>query len=151
MDGYLIGAGALLTAGPASSISAASLHAQTDALLAGQVEAAVIDFEAASDEELSRILILAPGWSPTRFAAEVTGPLLARRECTLADVIAQLGKATAAHEVHVFARWLPGPAVTSALQHAGIDLVAHPLEAIERAALVCDRRLRRWNAPFRAA
>ena len=46
MDGYFIGAGALLTAGEEASIARATLHAQTEEGLAGQIKAAVIDFEA---------------------------------------------------------------------------------------------------------
>src|SRR5581483_12428890 len=56
MDEYLIGAGALLTAGPEASISAATLHAQTDRHLAETVKAAIIDFESAHPAELSRIV-----------------------------------------------------------------------------------------------
>ena len=107
MDEYFIGAGALLTAGPAASIAGATLHAQTEEGLAGQVRAAVVDFESAQLGELSRLLIAAGGWSAARFRIEVIEPLLARRECTLADVFATLGHAVKAEEVHLFARWTP--------------------------------------------
>src|SRR5581483_4505764 len=61
MDEYLIGAGALLTAGPEASISAATLHAQTDRHLAETVKAAIIDFESAHPAELSRIVAMISG------------------------------------------------------------------------------------------
>jgi hypothetical protein len=151
MDGYLIGAGALLTAGPAASIASATLHAQTEAGLAEQVGAAAIDFESSNASDLSRLLIIAAGWSPARFEACVSRPLLERRECTLADVMEQLGRATGARELHLFARWLPDGALTSELRARGFELVAHPLEAIDQAALVSGQHLRRWRSPFRAA
>lgn len=151
MDGYLIGAGALLTAGPAASIRAATLHAQTDPALAKQARAALIDFEASSLGELSQVVIMAAGWSPAQFEAGVVRPLLERRECTLADVMEQLGRASGGRELHLFARWLPDAELLSALEARGFQLIAHPLEAIEQAALVSGQHLRRWHSPFRAA
>jgi len=151
MDEYFIGAGALLTAGPDASIAGATLHAQTQAGLAPRVEAALIDFEAARLDELSRVLIVAAGWNPKRFRAEVVGKLLALRECTLADVIATLGEATQAREVHLFAHWLPDEATCALLADRGIAVRTHPLEAIGRAALVCGQRLERWPSPVCAA
>jgi hypothetical protein len=151
MNDYLIGAGALLTAGPESSIAGATLHAQTDALLAGQVRAALVDFEAADPDELSRIVIMATGWRRARFDAEVIQPLTSRRECSLADVIAALASAIGESEVHLFARWLPGADMARDLQRRGIGLVAHPLEAIAQAALVTGQRFARWKSALRAA
>jgi hypothetical protein len=151
MSEYLIGAGAVLTAGAAASIAGATLHAQTDSPAAGEIRAAVIDFEAGSSQELSRVVIVAAGWSPTRFEADVIAPLLARGECTLADVMERLARATEAGELHLFARWLPDLTLAAALRNRGITLVGHPIEAIEQAALVCGQRLNRWRAPFRAA
>jgi hypothetical protein len=151
MNEYLIGAGALLTAGPESSIAGATLHAQTDALLAGQVRAALVDFEAADPEELSRIVIMATGWRRARFDAEVIQPLTARRECSLADVVAALASATGESEVHLFARWLPGAAMAEDLRARGIGLIAHPLDAIDQAALVTGQRFARWKSALRAA
>jgi hypothetical protein len=151
MSEYLIGAGALLTAGPESSIAGATLHAQTDALLANQVRAALVDFEAADAEELSRIVIMATGWRGARFDAEVIQPLTTLRECSLADVIAALASATGELEVHLFARWLPGSALAADLRRRGIGLVAHPLEAIVQAALVSGQRFARWKSALRAA
>jgi hypothetical protein len=151
VNGYVIGAGAVLTAGPESSIAGATLHAQTDPGIARQVAAAVIDFEAAHPSELSRILVVAAGWGGSRFRAEVVGPLLARGECTLADVLHVLCRAVGTPEIHLFARWLPEAAMLAALGSAGIRVVAHPLEAIDQAALVSGQRFSRWRSPFRAA
>jgi hypothetical protein len=151
MDEYLIGAGAVLTAGPRSSIAGATLHAQTVPHLAAEVEAAVIDFEASHSAELSRVVIVAAGWGGSRFSASVIRPLLARRECTLADVMGVLAHATKAREVHLFARWSPDAALAADLAAAGIQLVTHPLESIEQAALVSGQRFSRWQSPFRAA
>jgi hypothetical protein len=151
MNEYLIGAGALLTAGPESSIAGATLHAQTDALLASQVHAALVDFEAGHVDDLSRVVIMAAGWGRARFDAEVTQPLVARRECSLADVVTELARATGLAEVHLFARWLPGAAMASELRKRGIGLIAHPLDAIAQAALVTGQRFARWNSALRAA
>jgi hypothetical protein len=151
MDEYFIGAGAVLKAGPAGSITGATLHAQTERLAAGEIGAAVIDFEGRHLGELSRILIVAAGWSGPRFQAAVVAPLLARHECTLTDVIGTLADATGRRVVHLFARWLPDDATSSALHKRGIHVVAHPLEAIGQAALISGQRLKRWPAPFRAA
>ncbi len=151
MGEFLIGAGAVLTAGPESSIAGATLHAQADPHLAAQVEAAVIDFEAVLPTELSRIVIVAAGWGGSRFHAEIIRPLLASGECTLVDVMGLLGRATGAAEIHLFARWLPDAAMSAELASAGIRVVAHPLETIGQAALVSGQRFSRWRSPFRAA
>lgn len=151
MEGYLIGAGAVLKAGPTASIAPAALHAQADPRLASEIGAALVDFESTDASELSRILIVAAGWSGPRFAAEVVRPLLERRECTLADVIVMLAEATGVRQVHLFARWrLEGGAVAE-LEKRGVRVVAHPLEAIDQAALISGQRLVRWPAAFRAA
>ncbi len=151
MDEYFIGAGALLTAGPAASIAGATLHAQPIPGLAGCIEAALVDFEATQLGEASRILIVAAGWSGARFRAEITGKLLSQHECTLADVIATLAEATAAREVHIFAHWLPDEATSALLAERGIQVLAHPLEAIGQAALVSGQRRESWHSPVRAA
>jgi hypothetical protein len=151
MSEYLIGAGAVLTAGSQATIARATLHAQTDPLLAGHVRAALIDFEAAHCAELSRIVIVAAGWNGTRFEAEVIRPLLARRECTLADVLQGLAQATGAPEVHLFAHWLPDAELGAQLVARGVGLIAHPLDDITQAALVSGQRVARWRSAFRAA
>jgi hypothetical protein len=151
MDEYFIGAGALLTAGPEATITAATLHAQTQLGLAGSVEAALIDFEASEMAEVSRVLIVAAGWSGMRFQAEVIEMLLARRECTLADVISTLAEATGVRVVHTFAHWVPDQATIALLAQQGVCVLAHPLEAIGQAALVSGQRLERWRPPVRAA
>jgi len=149
MDEYFIGSGALLTAGPSGSIAGAALHAQTEAGLAARVQAAVIDFEATRLDELSHILIVAAGWSRPRFRDEVVARLLTDHECTLADVMAVLAEAAGTHEIHVFARWVPDDQTLEALDKRGIRVLAHPLESIGQAALVCGQRVGRW--PVQAA
>jgi hypothetical protein len=151
MNDYLIGAGALLTAGSNASIAGASLHAQTDPALAPCVRAALFDFESGNAHELSQILVLASGWNGARVRAELVEPLLARGECSLADVLLVLARAAQANEIHLFARWLPGEPLSAELRGAGVTLVAHPLESIRQAALVSGQRYSRWPAPLRAA
>ncbi|MGA8476060.1 MAG: hypothetical protein WB681_13495 [Candidatus Cybelea sp.] len=144
MDEYFIGAGALLTAGPAASIAGATLHARTEAGLAACVKAAVIDFEAVRLGEASHVLIVAAGWSGSRFRNEVVCRLLSQRECGLADVIAILAQAAGTEEVHVFAHWLLDEESVAELDRRGIGVISHPLEAIGQAALVCGQRVGRW-------
>ncbi|HET6276331.1 MAG TPA: hypothetical protein VFE16_10420 [Candidatus Cybelea sp.] len=151
MDEYFIGAGAVLTAGPAASITGATLHAQPDFGLAGQVEAALIDFEAAQLGQVSRVLITAAKWTGPRFHAEVVRNLLRQAECSLAEVVATLADSTGASEVHLFAHWVPDGALTAAVARRGVRIVAHPLEALGPAALVSGQRLERWPAAARAA
>lgn len=151
MDEYFIGAGAVLTAGPSASITGATLHAQTEGGLAGQVEAALIDFEATTATELSRILIVAAGWSGARFEAEVVSRLLSQRECGLADIISTLAQATCAEEIDLFAHWVPDEATLALLKERGVRVRAHPLEALGQAALVSGQRVGRWRPPVRAA
>ncbi len=145
MDEYFIGAGALLTAGPSGSIAGAALHARTDAGLAARIKAAVIDFEATRLGELSRVLVVAAGWSRPRFRSEVVARLQAEHECTLADVMVVLAEAAGTNEIHVFARWRPDDETLETLRKRGICAVAHPLEAIGQAALVCGQRVDRWG------
>jgi hypothetical protein len=151
MDEYFIGAGALLTAGPSASIAGATLHAQPVPGLGGQVRAALVDFEAAQFGQISRILIVAAGWSGARFQAEVVRRLVATHECGLGEVLATLAAATGAAEVHVFAHWAPDEATNAFLAERGVRVVSHPLEAIGQAALVSGQRLERWRSPVRAA
>jgi len=151
MDEYFIGAGALLTAGPAATIRGATLHAQPEGALARQVAAALIDFESSGPDELSRLLIVAAGWSGSRFHAEVVARLLALRECGLIDVITTLADAVQTREVHLFARWSPDLATLDLLERGGICLTPHPLEVLGQAALVTGQRVERWHAPVRAA
>ena len=151
MDEYFIGAGALLTAGREASIARATIHAQADRHLAREIQAAIFDFEGLRVSEVSRLLIAAGGWGADRFRSEVVLPLLAMRECELADVIGTLASAVGTADVHLFARWEPDQPTAAALAARGIRLIAHPLEAIGQAALVSGQRLERWRAPFRAA
>ena len=149
MDEYFIGAGALITAGPSASIAGAALHAETEAGLAERVKAALIDFEATQLGELSRVLVVAAGWTVSRFRSEVVTRLLAERECTLADLMAVLAEATGTNEVHLFARWQPDAETCARLGERGVCVVAHPLESIGQAALITGQRVGRW--PVQAA
>jgi len=151
MENYVIGSGAILTAGPQASIAGATLHAQTDAGLAPRVRAALVDFESGSCLELSKVVMLATGWNAGRVKTELVDPLLARGECTLADVFELLATATGATEVHLFAHWLPDDVLTAAVHRAGVTVVAHPLESIRQAALISGQTFRRWPSPLRAA
>lgn len=151
MNDYVIGAGALLTAGPHATIAPATLHAQTDPGLACSVKAALIDFEAGVSGELSRVLVLAAGWNGRKFDGEVVRPLVARRENTLADVLSLLAAAAKTSEVHVFANWFPDDVLVAALRRADVTLVTHSLDVIRQAALISGQSYRRWNPPLRAA
>ena len=151
MDEYFIGAGALLTAGPAATIRGATLHAQPGATLARQMSAALIDFESPGPDELSRLLIVAAGWSGSRFRGEVVARLLALGECGLHDVVAALADAVQTKEIHLFARWSPDQATLDSLEKNGIRIHSHPLEALGQAALVSGQRVERWRVPMRAA
>jgi hypothetical protein len=149
MNDYVIGSGAVLTAGPAGSIAAATLHAQTDVAIASGVSAAVVDFESPSADDLSKIVIVASRWTASRANRELIEPLLARSTATLADVIELLGRSTGA-EVHLFARWLPDELLAASLRRAGVTLICHALEDIRQAALISGQRYTRWPS-LRAA
>ncbi|MGD0967573.1 MAG: hypothetical protein ABR949_04730 [Candidatus Aquilonibacter sp.] len=151
MNDYVIGSGAVLTAGPNAGIAGATLHAQTDAAIAASVRAAVVDFESSSAADLSKIVVVAAGWNAARVQAELVEPLLARRACTLADVLALLAGGAQTREIHLFARWLPDEVLTAALARESITLVVHPLESIRQAALICGQSFSRWPHPLRAA
>ena len=151
MDEYLIGSGAVLTAGSEATIARATLHAQTPPHVAAGVKAAVIDFESVNPSELSRIVVVLTGCRRSEFRDTVETPLLARGECGLADVIAILARAANTPEVHVFARWAPDAELSAATGARGVRLVIHPLESIEQAALVSGQRFSRWPTPVRAA
>jgi hypothetical protein len=151
MNDYVIGSGAVLTAGPAAAIAGATLHAQTGSAIAASVRAALIDFEASSMSELSKVIVVGTGWTSARVKSELVGPLLARENCSLADVIGLLAKACKTDELHLFARWLPDDVMTAALRREGITVVAHPLESIRQAALISGQTYSRWPSPLRAA
>ena len=151
MNDYVIGAGAVLTAGPRAAIAAASLHAQTEPALAAGVRAALLDFESPSAAELSKVVIVASGWNARRVEAEIVRPLLARTECSLVDVLVRLATATGSQEVHIFARWMPDEVMAAALRRSGTRLVVHSLDVIRQAALISGQTYSRWPAPLRAA
>ncbi len=143
---YLIGAGAILETGEAAKVTAAMLHARVDAMLARSVKAAAVDFDGVSPEGLRRLLVLIPGCNAGLFRSRVTHPLIERGTCSLADVLSMLAAAAPAPEVHLFAHWLPDGATCAALAKRGIELVVHPLESIESAAVVAGQRHTRWKA-----
>lgn len=145
MSEYLIGAGAILTAGPNSSIAGATLHAQTDPCLASGIAAAVIDFEGSTAREISRIVIVATGWSRPKFEAEVIRSLLTRGDCSLAGVMGVLSAATGSDAVHLFARWSPDRRLLHEAAEGGLRVIAHPLDTLDQAALVSGQRLTRWH------
>jgi hypothetical protein len=143
---YIIGAGAILETGESGGITPATLHANVDAALAQRVRAAAVDFEGTSAESMRRLLIVAQGWNGAQFRSAVTDKLRAKRDCSLADVLATLASQAQTNEVHVFAHWLADEATCEALAQAGIALISHPLESISAASLVAGQRLRRWAA-----
>lgn len=151
MNDYVIGAGAVLTTGDAGTITGATLHAQTDPAIAAQVRAAIVDFESSDLASLSKIVILATGWNARRFESSVVSRLVSRESHSLADVISILADAAGTRELHLFARWYPDDVMSAALRRAQITVVAHPLEAIECAALISGQRCTRWPSPLRAA
>ncbi len=151
MNDYVIGAGAILTAGPIATIAAASLHAQTDPAVAAEVRAALVDFESPRIAELSKVVLVAVGWNARRVESEIVRPLLAKAACTLVEVLVRLARAAGSPEVHLFARWLPDDVMTAALEREGVILVVHPLEAIRQAALISGGTYSRWVDPLRAA
>lgn len=143
---YIIGAGAILTAGANGAITAATVHAQVDPALAPDISTAVIDFESGELHRLERLLVVTCGWDAQQFRDGVTADLLTRQECSLADVLLAVATARGSSEIHCFARWLPDERTCAELQRNGIELIAHPLESIVSAAIVSGRRLRRWPA-----
>lgn len=151
MNEYIIGAGAVLTAGPSASVAAATLHAQTDAAIAGTVRAAVVDFESSSLADLSKLVVVATGWNAHDVREKLVAPLVAQGTCSLSDVIGTLADGAAVREIHLFARWLPDEVMAATLARAGVTIVAHPLEAIRQAALVCAHGITRLPAPVKAA
>lgn len=140
----MIGAGAVLRSGTQGSIVPATLHAQLSAATPPHIRAAAVDFEGTCAGALSRLVVVVPGWDAGRFRRGVTDALVARRDCTLADVLQTLSEAAQTRELHLFAHWLPDEATCAQLAAHGITIVAHPLESIEAAALVAGQRHTRW-------
>lgn len=142
----MIGAGAILESGESAKVTAAMLHARVDPMLARSVTAAAVDFDGNTADALRRLLVLVPGWNAGKFRSLVTQPLIERGTCSLADVLVTLAAAAQTRQVHLFAHWLPEAGTYAALAGGGIELVVHPLEAIESAALVAGQRHTRWKA-----
>ena len=152
MNDYVIGSGAVLTAGPNASIAGATLHAQTDAAIAATVRAAVVDFESRSANELTKVVMLATGWSPARVKAELVAPLRSRRVCTLRRRHRPLGCGRTDGRGPSLRPLAPRRRVDrGALRREGVTLVVHPIETIRQAALICGQQYVRWPLPLRAA
>jgi len=144
---YMIGAGAMLESGEAAKVTPAMLHARVDPALALTVRAAAVDFEGSSPESLRRLLVLVSGWNAGQFGSAVTEKLVERGTCSLSDVLSLVAQAAQATEFHLFAHWLPDDATYRKLAELSIELIAHPLETIESAALVAGQRHILWKAP----
>ncbi|HEY9179743.1 MAG TPA: hypothetical protein VIO32_03425 [Candidatus Baltobacteraceae bacterium] len=140
---YIIGAGAILEAGEAASITPATLHAEVDRALAERARVLAVDFEGTSPAAMQRLLIVAGGWNGAQFRSEVTDRLREQRTCTLADVLLTLAAQARTDEVHLFAHWFPDEQTCSELQARGIRIVSHPVESIRAASLVSGQRVRR--------
>jgi hypothetical protein len=151
MNDYVIGAGAVLTAGPSATIAGATLHMQVDPLLAPSVRAALVDFESSGKGELTKVVVVASGWNARRVQHELVTPLLARGECSLSDVLVALGQASGTDEVHVFAQWLVDDVMSARASRDGVTLVSHSLDSIRQAALISGQTYSRWPSPLRAA
>lgn len=151
MNDYVIGAAAVLTAGPVAGIASATVHAQVDPVLAPTVRAALLDFESATPSELSQVIALASGWTQRRMASDFIAPLASRGECSLAEVMLALARAAGTADLHLFARWLPDEQLADALRRGGVTLIAHSVETIRQAALISGQSYRRWPSPLRAA
>jgi len=150
METYLIGGGAILEAGARSTITRVTLHAQ---LTADQPEhrAVLIDFDSGSMAELGRLVALGSGMTAERFEATVTACLLETGVCSLAEVAAILAHGADTLEVHLFARWSAPAWVVAELGARGVQLYSHPLQSIDRAALIAEHRFQVWPGASRAA
>lgn len=146
----MIGGGAILEAGEQGTITRVTLHAQ---LSAEQSEhrAVLIDFESGSMEDLRRLVVLGVGMTAERFETTVTARLFEAGVCGLAEVAAILAQEAETEEVHLFARWTAPQNVASELAAGGVRLQSHPLESIDRAAVIAEHRFRVWPGAPRAA
>ncbi len=147
---YLIGGGAILEAGARSTITRATLHAQLGEDH-GDTRAVLVDFESGSMEGTTRLLALGAGFTAERFETTVTARLLQAGVCGLEDVAVILAREVEVCEVHLFARWQPHAALTDALLERGIALLSHPLEDVQRAALIVEHRFLAWSGAPQAA
>ncbi|MEO6912433.1 MAG: hypothetical protein ABI182_00255 [Candidatus Baltobacteraceae bacterium] len=151
MDEYIIGSGAMLAVGTQATITRTKVHAEVRGGIAARARAVAIDFESVDPGDLQRLLILAAGWQAGAFQASVTGKLLQAGVCGIGEVFRALSTGTGQHEVHLFAYWNPHEVLTASLRREGIELVAHPLGEIRRAALIAEQAYTRWELPPQAA
>ena len=145
MDSYIIGSGAILHSGAKAGAAAASLHAKVDPFLARRAKAIAIDFEGGRQADLDRVLLLVVGWNTARFAHAVLEPLATGGQATLSQALAACAVGSGQHELQLFARWLPDQTLRDEVRRFGVELVVHPLEAIESAALVSGQRFRSFT------
>ena len=151
MDEYLVGPRTLLTAGPRRQWRGRRFTRRPTS--SGR------DGESSRDRFRGRPIrpnflgssSMISGWSRGYFREAVVKPLLARRECSLGEVIGQLARAAGTSEIHLFARWSPEAQMAGEITAAGVRLMIHPFESIERAALVWGQPLSRWRSLLRAA
>ncbi len=157
MDEYIIGAGAMLAGGLQATITGTKVHAEVSARVASRARAIAIDFESTRGlagqpaSDVQRLLIVAAGWAASTFQASVTGRLLHSGLCGVGDVLRALSDGTGQREVHLFAHWIPDDLLVGALRREGIELIAHSLDEIRRAALIADQAYTRWERPPQAA
>lgn len=151
MDEYIIGAGVMLASGTPATITRTKVHAEVRPEIAAQARAVAIDFESTRPSELQRLLILAVGWPVSTFESLITGRLLRAGVCGIGDVLRALSHGTGQPEVHLFAHWVPDEVLTAFLGFEGVELVAHPLGEIRRAALIAEQAYTRWERPPQAA
>ncbi|MDP9024611.1 MAG: hypothetical protein M3N13_04435, partial [Candidatus Eremiobacteraeota bacterium] len=85
------------------------------------------------------------------FETTVTARLLAAGVCGLVEVAAILAHEVETAEVHLFARWSASQNVVTELAARGVQLQCHPLESIDRAAVIAEHRVRVWAGAPRAA
>jgi hypothetical protein len=121
------------------------MHAKVDPFLARRAKAIAVDFESPRQADLDRLVLLVAGWTTGRFHDLVVEPLAARGQASLGQVLAACAVACGQREVQLFARWLPDRALCAEIAEFGVELVVHPLESIERAALVSGQRFSRFT------
>ena len=145
MEAYIIGSGAILTTGARAGATAATLHAKVDPFLARSARAVAVDFESSCQADLRTLLVVVAGWTMLRFHERVIAPLASGEQASLAQVLAACARGCGQDRIHLFARWLPSGPLCAEIDALGVELVAHSLENIERAALVAGQRFSRFT------
>ena len=150
MNDYVIGAGAVLTAGPTATSRERHFTLKPMRSLAPTVRAALIDFESSSRAELTKVVVMATGWNARRVKDDLVAPLLARGECSLTDILVSLAEQRnpRSPRLRAVARRRRND---RGGQPGGRLARLAPLEAIRRAALISGQTFSRWPSPPRAA